>query len=74
MSSCCGQGMTNLMSQFKTTTSSFTNSSFTSQPTQTFTSSFTNKHPHSFSTQTTQITPQSFTAGGFMKYTRPTKQ
>lgn len=72
-SSCCGQGMTNMMSQFKTATTSL--SSTTTKP-----------HPHTIQTtlqmapqtQTTQITPQTFsntfTRGGFMKFTRPTKQ
>lgn len=63
-SGCCGQGMTDMMSQFKTATVS----SITAKP-----------HPHSvLQTQTTQITPQTFsntfTKGGFMKFTRPTKQ
>ena len=75
MSGCCGQGVTNLMSQFKTTSTSFT----TTQK----------DHPHNFpattprstmtstTTQTTQTTPQSFTSNftksGFTKFSRPTK-
>jgi hypothetical protein len=70
-SACCGQGMTNMMSQFKTATTSFSSTN-------------TKPHPHNSTTQispqiqTTQITPQTFsntfTRGGFMKFTRPTKQ
>jgi hypothetical protein len=74
MSSCCGQGMTNLMSQFKNTTASITNPSFTTQSTH----SFKQNHPHNFTqTTTTQTTPQSFTStftkSGFMKFSRPTQ-
>lgn len=73
MSSCCGQGMTNLMSQFKTATTSLS------------TTTNVKPHPHSLQKQqttlthqTTQITPQTFsntfTKGGFMKFNRPSKQ
>jgi hypothetical protein len=65
MSECCGQGVSNLMSQFKTTTSTLTNLS-------------SKNHPHDLkqvSTITTnQITPQTFTNTGFMRFSRPTKQ
>ena len=74
MSSCCGQGMTNLMSQFKTSTQTFTSQSVTGQSLK--------PHPHSSFQTTTQTTtqtmPQSFssnfTRGGFMKFSRPTQQ
>jgi hypothetical protein len=53
------------MSQFKTTTSTLTNLS-------------SKNHPHDLkqvSTITTnQITPQTFTNTGFMRFSRPTKQ
>lgn len=70
MSSCCGQGVSNLMSQFKTTSSTLTNFS-------------TKNHPHDFKptqtlptmiAMTTQKTPQTFTNTGFMRFSRPTKQ
>lgn len=69
MSSCCGQNMTNLVSQFK-------------KNTQTVTGQSLKPHPHSnFQTTTqptTQTTPQSFsnsfTKRGFMKFSRPTQQ
>lgn len=64
-SSCCGQGMTNLFSQFKTTTNQILqhpHGNFNKQTTQ----------------QTTQITQpiqqqlqQNFTRRGFTKFTRP---
>lgn len=71
MSGCCGQGVTNLMSQFKTASTSFTT-------TQKY-------HPHDFAATTstitattTQTTPQNFTsnftASGFMKFSRPSQQ
>lgn len=62
--SCCGQGMTNLMSQFKTVSNTSIN---------------IKSHPHtstSTTTTTTQQLPQNFstfTKGGFMKFTRPSK-
>jgi hypothetical protein len=70
MSACCGQGVSNLMSQFKTTSTSLTNLSIKT-------------HPHDFKPTstvspmtTTQTTPQSFTntftKTGFMKFSRPT--
>jgi len=67
-SSCCGQGMTDMVSQFKTANIGFSSTNI-------------KPHPHNSITQqiqTTQITPQTFsntfTRGGFMKFTRPTKQ
>jgi hypothetical protein len=73
-SSCCGQGMTNMMSQFQTASTAFSSIN-------------TKQHPHSTQTstqtitpqiQTTQITPQTFsntfTKRGFMKFSRPTTQ
>jgi hypothetical protein len=66
MSACCGQGVSNLMSQFKTSSTSLTNLSIKT-------------HPHDFkpTMTTTQITPQTFTntftKTGFMKFTRTTQ-
>jgi len=65
-SSCCGQGMTTLVSKFKSTSLSLPNLQ-------------TKSHPHEFKQPitTTQITPQtfsnSFTKRGFTKFTRPPK-
>jgi hypothetical protein len=73
--SCCGQGMSNLMSQFKTTTTTITNKPHPHSTLQTQTSTFATKsHPHNTFQTTTQTTPQlfssSFTKGGFMKFSK----
>lgn len=72
MSQCCGQGMDNLMSQFKTATTSFSSTNLKSHPHSTQQTTFSQT-----TMQTTQTTPQmfsTFTKGGFMKFSRPTKQ
>lgn len=70
MSACCGQSVSNLMSQFKTTSTNLTAFSV-------------KNHPHdlkpmtTMSAMTTQTTPQTFTntftKTGFMKFSRPTQ-
>jgi hypothetical protein len=71
MSACCGQGVSNLMSQFKTTSTNLTTFSV-------------KNHPHDLKPMstmspmtTTQTTPQTFTntftKTGFMKFSRPTQ-
>ena len=60
MSSCFGQGMTDLMSKFKSASTTIT--------------TFSKPHPHNTTQTTTQTTPQtfsSFTKTGFMKFNRP---
>jgi hypothetical protein len=63
MSACCGQGVSNLIYQFKTTSNNLTAFSV-------------KNHPHDLKPMTTQTTPQSFTntftKTGFMKFSRPT--
>jgi hypothetical protein len=66
-SSCCGQGMTNLMSQFKMTTSQILPHPHGSSNKQTIQQTIQTTQP----IIQQQLQQQNFTRRGFTKFTRP---